>query len=858
MALTIGNTNLIISTEPEYSDQIIELTSSDTSVVEPVLVSTSSSGINQYELQAKGVGTATLTATTPEGLTATTEVTVVEEASEGSPDDSGEGGGSVIPTPDPTPTTAIPVSNIYFHASNSMARVSALGFSLNPDVLIDISQYITVEPSDASDRSWTLTTSDSSVLQISGTTVRTVSSSEGCNLTVTAADGSGQTSTVLVTVTAMKATSINFNTSRLELVTGSTKNLTDYLRFTPALSVHDGYTLESSQPNIAKITGTSIKAIAPGETVITARATSGVSATMTVVVSASESDTDISYDAPTAFYIDCSKSSVSVGESATISIVRTTPAGLDLASSGDLDLRFENARFYISSGPDEDGTFTIRALSNPGDDIIRMMWRNDTSGWIPSEPVEITVLDSSSGGGSSIDPQIVLSSVSILINSSGLIPGDVAQASAKLSPSNYQPTSIVWSSSDTSVITITSTGFINCVEEGKATITVDIDGTTASRTLIVGNDNGSEVNPPDWSGDDEAVKLGGTNVAAPLVPFTAADTYATHYAKYGKGGYRSVSNISERNAIPEARREEGMLAWVISENKLYQLKKGYWVAANFGYGSEDGTGSGSGSGSGSGGDCNCEGLEARISALEAILLAQQQEKLLKDLNSRPYTLNVTLINPTRSSFEVGESLGNLKFNYSLSGPSPVPSIQTLKVNGTTTSNPNGTYTGGTIDSSVVGNKTLYDIIVTYFDTRYAQLDEWKDAGGRMMEAKASKSIMFGYKIYCGKTTLDPENFTWANLSQSTIGNASIATGLPAKSSPLSFRYSVSKGRAWVAYPKAWGQSVDIRDSLGQSYAIDFSFGEISVPVAGNSVPYYVYYLTKPSSVIDFEFNFSKK
>jgi hypothetical protein len=32
----------------------------------------------------------------------------------------------------------------------------------------------------------------------------------------------------------------------------------------------------------------------------------------------------------------------------------------------------------------------------------------------------------------------------------------------------------------------------------------------------------------------------GTNVAAPVVPFTTEDIYATHDAKYGKGGYRSV------------------------------------------------------------------------------------------------------------------------------------------------------------------------------------------------------------------------------------------------------------------------------------------------------------------------------
>ena len=37
----------------------------------------------------------------------------------------------------------------------------------------------------------------------------------------------------------------------------------------------------------------------------------------------------------------------------------------------------------------------------------------------------------------------------------------------------------------------------------------------------------------------------GTNVASPIVPFTTGDTYATHEAKYGKGGFRTVQTIAE-------------------------------------------------------------------------------------------------------------------------------------------------------------------------------------------------------------------------------------------------------------------------------------------------------------------------
>jgi uncharacterized protein YjdB len=862
MALTIENTNLVISTEPEYADQLIDLTSSDESVVKPVIVSTSDSGVNTYRLEAVGAGTATLTATTPGGATSSIQVTVTESSGGSSGQDSGgssEGGNSGSVTPDSTSTT-IPVSNIYFHQPNSNTRVESLAFALNTSAMIEMAPYITVEPSDATNRGWRLSSSNSSVLSTSGASVMTVSAGQS-NLTVMATDGTRLSDTVIVTVTSVPAESVSFNTSTFTLSVGDTRDLANYLTFTPSASVYSGYTVESSRPAIAKVTGSSVKAMAAGEAIITVTTNSGKTATATVIVNSSQSGGSSSNDdIPESFSISCSKTSLEVGEEATIQIVNTVPTGLDLPSSGELRLVFTNSRCYVSS-PNEDGTFIIKALNSPGDETIRMSWRNDDSGWISSDPINLTIMSSGTSDEGDFSPLVTLSSVSINMNSSGKIPGDEFQANVVISPSNYSPTSVTWSSSDTTVASVTNTGYISCFGEGRVTISVDVDGTTASRTFFVGNDNGSEQNPTDWAEDDEETPLVGTNVAAGLVPFTASDKYPTHYAKYGKGGYRSVSNISERNAIPPERREEGMMAWVISESKLYRLRSGYWVEVNFGGGSSTpGSGDPDEGTQGPGdGNCRCcEELEPRIAALEAIILAQQQADLKRQLDSNPYTLNISGLHPSGSKYEVGESVENLRFNYALLGPSPIPSMQSAIINGATISSPSGSYSGGAVDSSSAGTKTLYSITVKYFDTRYAQLDQYRAAGGLLREATASKNIMFGYKIYCGKTTLDPENFTWSNLSSSTIGTESIVSGLPAKSSPLTFRYSVTRGRAWVAYPKAWGQNVDIKDSLGQSYAIDFSFKEISVPVAGNQVAYYLYYLTNASDAEDFEFNFSKK
>lgn len=57
-------------------------------------------------------------------------------------------------------------------------------------------------------------------------------------------------------------------------------------------------------------------------------------------------------------------------------------------------------------------------------------------------------------------------------------------------------------------------------------------------------------------------ELKGTQVAAAIVPFTNLDTYATHDAEYGKGGFRSVDTNAKRDAIPAARKVKGMVVRV--------------------------------------------------------------------------------------------------------------------------------------------------------------------------------------------------------------------------------------------------------------------------------------------------------
>ena len=66
-------------------------------------------------------------------------------------------------------------------------------------------------------------------------------------------------------------------------------------------------------------------------------------------------------------------------------------------------------------------------------------------------------------------------------------------------------------------------------------------------------------------------KIPGLNITAPVVPSQDTDTYPSHRAIYGYGGWREVSTVADRDAIPKLRREAGMAVYVTSEKKLYIL-----------------------------------------------------------------------------------------------------------------------------------------------------------------------------------------------------------------------------------------------------------------------------------------------
>lgn len=67
---------------------------------------------------------------------------------------------------------------------------------------------------------------------------------------------------------------------------------------------------------------------------------------------------------------------------------------------------------------------------------------------------------------------------------------------------------------------------------------------------------------------------GAVNVTGTLAPTDTDDVYATHDSTYGKGGYREVATIAERDAITALRRTPGMLVYVQDLDIIYKLDNG--------------------------------------------------------------------------------------------------------------------------------------------------------------------------------------------------------------------------------------------------------------------------------------------
>ena len=71
-------------------------------------------------------------------------------------------------------------------------------------------------------------------------------------------------------------------------------------------------------------------------------------------------------------------------------------------------------------------------------------------------------------------------------------------------------------------------------------------------------------------------ELNGTNIYAPIVPGTNDDRYPTHYNEYGRGGFKCVRTMFERDIIPIERLEVPTICYVFDDDMFYVWNGEKW------------------------------------------------------------------------------------------------------------------------------------------------------------------------------------------------------------------------------------------------------------------------------------------
>ena len=210
-------------------------------------------------------------------------------------------------------------------------------------------------------------------------------------------------------------------------------------------------------------------------------------------------------------------------------------------------------------------------------------------------------------------------------------------------------------------------------------------------------------------------EIKGTNVAAQIVPFTTDDTYPTHEAKYGKGGYRTVQDIQERNAIPEARLEEGMLVYVVNDPDnihMYQYINSTWTKSKIGSAGVEKVET-------------IEDMEGKISEVGDIIYVKSTGELYTKLDNnfwKPISFGIPIF--TKQQEDELSDIGKLPDDFI---SIPDPNELSLPINEQTTYNSTG--------------KGYYlDIIFSTIRALQAEV------------AKLKNSFTFGINSYTGKDT----------------------------------------------------------------------------------------------------------
>ena len=403
LTLIVGETEMLTATvsPADATDKSVTWSSNNTSVA-----TVSSSGV----VTAKAVGNATITVTTNDGSKkATCSVKV-------------------------NPVSVTGVSLDYTSLTMNVGNTQAL--------------TATVSPSDATDKSVTWSSSNTSVATVSASGVVTAKAAGSATITVTTNDG-GWTATCAVTVN-IPVTGVSVTPTSLTLNQGETQSLTATV--TPSNAADKSVSWSSSNTSVATVSSSGVVTATGGGTATVTVTTNDGGFTATCAVTVIVPVTGVSLDKTTL--------TMSEGDTKTLTATVTPSNATDKE---------------VSWSTDDASVVTV---TTAGVVIAKAAG---------TAVVTVTTHDGAKTASCAVTVKPRVTGVSLNNSSISLTVGGTQTLTATVTPADALDKSVTWSSSNTSVATVSSYGVVTAKAVGNATVTVTTNdgGKTATCAVTV-------------------------------------------------------------------------------------------------------------------------------------------------------------------------------------------------------------------------------------------------------------------------------------------------------------------------------------------------------------------------------------
>ena len=461
-------------------------------------------------------------------------------------------------------TVAVPVTGVKLNAS-SKTMVTGKTFQL----------AAWPQPANATDKSVTWSSSNTAVATVSSMGLVKAVKGGKATITVKTVDG-GHTATCSITVNT-SVTGVKLNTTAKTIVAGKTFQLVAWPQ--PANATNKKVTWSSSNTAVATVSATGlVKAVKGGKATITVKtADGGHTATCSITVAIPV----------TSVKLNTTAKSMVLGNTFQL-VAWPQPANAT------------NKKVSWSSS-----NTAVATVSSTG--LVRALKTGTAT---------ITVKTADGGHSATCRITVVIPVISVKINTTAktIAPGSTFQLVAWPQPANATNKKVTWSSSNTAVATVSSTGLVRSVKNGTATITVKTaDGgktaacritvrvpvtgvkiSTTSHTVVKGSSFQLTAWPQPADATNKNVTWSSSNTAVATVSSTGLvrgvkGGTATITVKTADGGFTQRCNILVK--IPVTDVEISTHSQTIQTGTTFQLvawpqpadatyKKVYWETSN--------------------------------------------------------------------------------------------------------------------------------------------------------------------------------------------------------------------------------------------------------------------------------------